>query len=77
MNLQNVEENVKLLTTSHGDEVLYINEMPVAGYSSIEGWWKLEGKYTKHISEYLKGAKLYNIITIEELENMFALENRQ
>jgi hypothetical protein len=59
MHLTKLGNNVSLLTTNHGYEILYSYSTPVAGWAPLIGNFKTNKRYsvttTKHINKYLSG----------------------
>lgn len=76
MKVKKLGTNVRLLTTNHGDEILYSCETPVAGYSALlKNWFVTNNEYdaktTKHISKYLGSHHQRTVLTPEEIELLF------
>jgi len=76
MNIKPIGSNQTLLTTNHGDEVLYSYETPVAGYSrALSVHYKTSTHYsvttTKHIDKYLKGVEHVMTFSPEDIERLF------
>ncbi len=80
MNIKHLGDNVSLLTTNHGDEVLFSYEKPVAGFSPKIGWYKNSEKYSvsssEHVIEYLKNVHKITRMTLQEIEMMFLINSR-
>ena len=57
MRLKQLGPNQAELITNHEYRILYSYETPVAGYSPLIGWFKVNKKYsvttTRHINKYL------------------------
>lgn len=75
MNIKPIGSNQNLLTTNHGDEVLFSYETPVAGYSPRIGWFKNTKKYnittSGHVNKYLQGVDTITRLSPEEIEVLF------
>ena len=74
MNIRSIGSNQTLLTTNHGDEVLYSYETAVAGHHHTIGDFKTSKRYsnttTKHINKYLNGVKAV-VLSPEQIEQLF------
>ena len=76
MNIKPIGSNQTLLTTNHGDEVLYSYETPVAGYSrALAVHYKTDAWYststTRHVNKYLAGVEHVVTFSPEDIERMF------
>lgn len=79
MNIERIGNNVTLLKTNHGDEVLYSYETAVAGFKQGIGYFKTNQFYSvttsKHINSYLSGQSDVMIVYPEDIERLFIKEN--
>lgn len=74
MKIKKLEENVYLLETNHGDEVLYSFHFPVAGFMADTGYFILEDipeKSEAHVEKYLTGIERVYTMPAAELEGRF------
>ena len=59
MKVVQLGSNQTVLILPNGDEVLFSYEVPVAGFSIKEGYWKHQTKFSrttsKHINTWLNG----------------------
>ena len=74
MDLKKIGNNLVVLTTNHGHEVLYSYETAVAGKFPNGKYFKSSKKYssatTRHINKYLNGAEAIDL-TPEGIEAIF------
>ena len=78
MNVKPIGSNQTLLTTNHGDEVLFSYETAVAGNSHKIVWFRNNHTYSnttsKHVNKYLNeraGDNKVTLLTPIEIELMF------
>ncbi len=74
MDVKQLGPDISLLTTNHGDEVLYSHETALAGFSHKVGLFKASGNYnstlTIFINIYLAGREALSLSS-KQIEDMF------
>jgi hypothetical protein len=70
MELKKLDNSHDLLITNHGHEILYANDVPVAGFWPTIGYFREKtAESTKQINDYLKGKK-WTALTSKMIDNM-------
>ena len=69
MHTINLSANQTLLITNHGDEILYVDNVPVAGYKFGLGHFK--NRQTNDGADYLEGIDDVLLMMPEEIESMW------
>lgn len=72
MKLKQLGNGYTMLITNHGDEVIYLQETPVAGYKRGVGFFKnREFDSGEYVSDYLTGVDDVMLLMRVQIENLF------
>lgn len=75
MNTKDLGANITLLTTNHGDEVLFAGSKALAGFSPLVGYYVTKEECTEEestqIKKYLKDVRQPIRLTEEQMEQLF------
>lgn len=73
MNIKQLGDNVTLLATNHGDEVLFHKTHPIAGFNPLLGYYKntIQEGDAKYVEGFLKNAASILTLTTEQIGQMF------
>lgn len=71
MNIKHIKGNHRLLTTNHGDEILYSDVTPVAGFSPKIGYFRNSEETSDQVARYLLNIERVTDLLPIEIELMF------